>query len=238
MDMPTIPADPAPEHAPGPAFALPRPAALLLDMDGLLIDTERLYLEVNVLAAAELGYLLAPETNLGMVGVAIDGCRRLLADAHGPGFPFERFRDLGYELLEARMADGVPVKPGALELVAWARGAGLPVAVVTSTRAARAEHHLARVGLLERLDGLVTRDDVVNAKPAPEPYLTAAARLGVLPGAALACEDSANGVRSAAAAGVPVLMVPDVLAPTEELKGLALGVVPSLTNVLAMLRRG
>jgi HAD superfamily hydrolase (TIGR01509 family) len=220
------------------ALVLARPAALLLDMDGLLIDTERLYLEVNVLAAAELGYALAPETNLGMVGVAIDGCRRLLAEAHGAAFPFERFRDLGYELLEARMADGVPVKPGAVELVAWAKGEGVPVAVATSTRRERARHHLERVDLLHRLDALVTRDDVVAAKPAPEPYLTAAGLLGVAPGAALALEDSANGVRSAAAAGVPVVMVPDVLAPTEELRGLALGVVPDLHAVLAALRGG
>jgi HAD superfamily hydrolase (TIGR01509 family) len=219
-------------------LTLSRPAALLLDMDGLLIDTERLYLEVNTLAAAELGHRLAPETNLGMVGVAIDGCRRLLAEAHGADFPFERFRDLGYELLEARMADGVPLKPGAAALVHWAKGEGLPVAVATSTRRARAEDHLARVDLLHRLDALVTRDDVVAAKPAPEPYLTAAAWLGVAPGAALACEDSANGVRSAAAAGVPVVMVPDVLAPTDELRGLARAVVPDLHHVLAALRAG
>lgn len=229
--------DPSADNGPA-ALRLVRPAALLLDMDGLLIDTERLYLEVNALAAAELGYALTPETNLGMVGVAIDGCRRLLADVHGPAFPFERFRDLGYALMEARMADGVPVKPGAVELVAWAKGAGLPVAVATSTRRGRAEHHLARVDLLHRLDALVTRDDVVEAKPAPEPYLTAAARLGVVPAAALALEDSANGVRSAAAAGVPVVMVPDVLAPTAELRRLALGVAPDLHHVLALLKDG
>lgn len=223
---------------PGGTLALSRPAALILDMDGLLIDTERLYLEVNMLAAAELGYVLAPETNLGMVGVAIDGCRRLLAEAHGADFPFERFRDLGYELLEARMADGVPLKPGAVELVDWAKGEGLPVGVATSTREHLARHHLGRVDLLHRLDALVTRDDVVNAKPAPEPYLKAAARLGVAPAAALAAEDSANGVRSAAAAGVPVVMVPDVLEATAELRALALGVVPDLHHVLAALRAG
>lgn len=220
----------------GDTLALFRPQALILDMDGLLIDTERLYLEVNELAAAELGYVLTQAQNLGMVGVAIDGCRRLLADAHGDDFPFDAFRDLGYELLEARMADGVPVKPGAVELVAWAKDEGVPVGVATSTRRARARHHLARVGLLDRLDVLVTRDDVVAAKPAPEPYLRAAWLLGVAPGAALACEDSANGVRSAAAAGVPVLMVPDLLPPTDELRGLALGVVPDLHAVLAALQ--
>jgi beta-phosphoglucomutase-like phosphatase (HAD superfamily) len=110
--------------------------------------------------------------------------------------------------------------------------------VATSTRRERARHHLERVDLLHRLDALVTRDDVVAAKPAPEPYLCAAGLLGVAPGAALALEDSANGVRSAAAAGVPVVMVPDVLAPTAELRGLALGVVPDLHAVLAALRGG
>jgi beta-phosphoglucomutase-like phosphatase (HAD superfamily) len=122
-----------------------------------------------------------------------------------------------------------------VEIVAWAKAEGLPVAVATSTRRARAEDHLARVDLLHRLDALVTRDDVVAAKPAPEPYLKAAGLLGVAPAGCLALEDSANGVRSAAAAGVPVVMVPDVLAPTEELWGLALGVVPDLHHVLKAL---
>lgn len=220
----------------GIGLALPRPAALILDMDGLLIDTERLYLEVNEAAAAQLGYVLTREQNLGMVGVAIDGCRRLLTQAHGEDFPFDRFRDLGYRLLDARMADGVPLKPGAAELVHWAQAEGMPVAVATSTRGARARHHLERVGILHRLDALVTRDDVVNAKPAPDPYLLAAERLGVPPGTALAAEDSANGVRSAAAAGVPVLMVPDLLAPTDELRALAHAVVPDLHAVLDALR--
>jgi HAD superfamily hydrolase (TIGR01509 family) len=237
MDKLLSPHDPA-LSAVGRALTLPRPQALILDMDGLLIDTERLYLEVNALAAAEMGFDMTMELNLGMVGVAIDGCRRMLGDAFGAGFDFDAFRDLGYELLEARMADGVPVKPGALELVAWAKGEGLPVAVATSTRRARAEHHLARVDLLHRLDALVTRDDVVAAKPAPEPYLTAAGLLGVAPGAALACEDSANGVRSAAAAGVPVLMVPDLLVPDAELRALAHAVVPDLHAVLALLKAG
>lgn len=238
MDKPHLSCDPAVRRPEGIGLALPRPAALILDMDGLLIDTERLYLEVNEQAAARLGYALAPETNLGMVGVAIDGCRRLLADVHGADFPFDAFRDLGYQLLDGRLADGVPLKAGAAELVDWAKAEALPLAVATSTRRARAEHHLEQVGFLSRLDVLVTRDDVANAKPAPDPYLLAAARLGVAPERALACEDSVNGVRSAAAAGVPVLMVPDLLAPDDSMRALALGVVPSLHDVLEALRRG
>ncbi len=215
----------------GARVSLARPAALILDMDGLLIDTERLYLEVNAEAADALGYALTPEQNLGMVGVAIDGCRRLLADAHGADFPFERFRDLGYDLLEQRMADGVPLKAGADELLDWAKETGLPLAVATSTRRARAEHHLKRAGFLGRLNVLVTRDDVVNAKPAPDPYLLAAARLGIAPGHGLALEDSVNGVRSAMAAGVPVVMVPDLLQPPVELRAACKAVATDLHEV-------
>ncbi|MFN3590687.1 MAG: HAD family hydrolase [Thermaurantiacus sp.] len=219
-----------------PGFRLPRPHALILDMDGLLLDTERLYLEVNVEAAAALGYALPTDTNMAMVGVAIDGCRRLLIDRLGTGFPFDRFRDLGYEIHDARMASGVPLRAGAKALVDWAQQEGLAMAVATSTQRARAEDHLERAGLREMLDVLVTRDDVVNAKPAPDPYLLAAERLGVAPAAALALEDSANGVRSAAAAGVPVVMVPDIIDPDEPVRALAHAVLPSLDAVLAALR--
>ena len=84
---------------------------------------------------------------------------------------------------------------------------------------------------------LVTRDDVVNAKPAPDPYLLAAERLGIAPGDGLAIEDSGNGVRAAHAAGMPVVMVPDLIMPDAALRAMAVAVLPSLTDVQAALAK-
>jgi beta-phosphoglucomutase-like phosphatase (HAD superfamily) len=84
-------------------------------------------------------------------------------------------------------------------------------------------------------DSIVTRDDVVNPKPHPEPYLTAARRLGAAPGRCLALEDSHSGVRAAHAAGMQTIMVPDLVRPTEEIAKLCIAVLPSLADVHEML---
>jgi beta-phosphoglucomutase-like phosphatase (HAD superfamily) len=95
--------------------------------------------------------------------------------------------------------------------------------------------HLDHAGLLTYFDAIVGGDDVANGKPHPEPYRTAAARLGIEPDAALALEDSHNGVISAHGAGVPVIMVPDLLPATPEIRALTLAIAPDLEMVAAWL---
>ena len=110
---------------------------------------------------------------------------------------------------------------------------GIPTAVATSSRNPHAQHHLGAAGLLDLFDTVVTRDDVVNPKPHPEPYLTAARRLGVDPLQCLALEDSHAGVRAAHAAGMQTIMVPDLVHPSEEIRALGIAVMESLDHVRA-----
>ena len=130
----------------------------------------------------------------------------------------------------------VDVKPGAVELLTHANDMGVSCGLATSTRSSLAEAMLARAGLDRYFSIIVTGDDVRRGKPDPEPYITAAERLGVHPSRCWALEDSANGVRSASAAGCHMFQVPYLVVPTPELRRLGHDVVETLHDVLELLR--
>ena len=201
-------------------------------MDGLLLDTERLMRGAILESSAFHGFAMDDPLFLQLVGVPVDGNRQQLREAFGEAFPFDLYLARYRATVLASIArDGLPLKPGAAEMLRHVKAAGLPLAVATSTQRDRAREHLEHATFLPLLDALVTRDDVVNAKPHPEPYLLAAARLGVNPADCLALEDSHTGVRSAAAAGMKVVMVPDLLPATDEMRGLARAVAADLHEV-------
>ena len=131
-------------------------------------------------------------------------------------------------MMRERMALAVPVKAGVHELLAELKARNIPTAVATSSRSPHALGHLGAAGLLDAFVTIVTRDDVTNPKPHPEPYLLAADRLGVDPRNCLAVEDSHAGVRAAHAAGMQTIMVPDLVGPSEEIRGLCAAVLDSL----------
>jgi HAD superfamily hydrolase (TIGR01509 family) len=132
--------------------------------------------------------------------------------------------------------EGLPLKPGTIELLDALREAGYPMAIVTSTSRPTAERHLTFGGIRARFDILVTCDDVTRGKPSPDIYLLAAARLGVRPQACVAIEDSNPGIAAAHAAQMIPLMVPDIVPPTEETREKCAAVLPDLHAVLKMLR--
>ena len=133
--------------------------------------------------------------------------------------------------MQTRMADSVPIKAGVVEMLDALRARDIPAAVATSSRNAHAHGHLKRAGIFERFETIVTRDDVENPKPHPEPYLTAAGRLGVDPRHCLAVEDSHSGVRAAHAAGMQTIMVPDLVKPSAEIERLCAAVLESLHHL-------
>jgi HAD superfamily hydrolase (TIGR01509 family) len=207
------------------------PSAVVFDMDGLLFDTETLYQEAIFLAAAESGHEVAPDFFSHTVGLPWAQCRALLLSHFGEAFPVEEFQATWvrhfWVIAETRLA----LKPGALELLDTLDKLRLPRAIATSSSHRTVERHLITHHLMERFDVIVGHGDYERGKPAPDPFLKAAERLGVEPRLCLALEDSHNGIRSASSAGVMTIMVPDLLEPTEEIRGLCAFVVPDLHEV-------
>jgi HAD superfamily hydrolase (TIGR01509 family) len=205
--------------------------AVVFDMDGTLLDTELVFRSIVFDVADSLGYEMTDALHLAMVGSSHEETSRLLVEAYGASFPYGIFDAKCRDMMHHQLAETVPVKRGAPALLTELRTRKIPLAVATSSRSVHAFGHLGRAGLLDLFDSIVTRDDVLNPKPHPEPYLTAARRLGVAPGQCLAIEDSHSGVRAAHAAGMQTIMVPDLVRPTEEIESLCAAVLPSLAEV-------
>ena len=216
--------------------------AVVLDMDGLMLDTEPLYKLAWQRASADLGYDLDDGSYAKLVGRPTDDCERALVTQFGSEFPLETFRMRWPELWKVGVADaGIDVKPGLVELLAFLAQEGVPVAVATSSEAEHTEFSLRKAGLAGRFAAVVTGDEVVRGKPAPDIYLEAARRLRAEPAQCVALEDSEAGILAASAAGMVALLIPDWTSPSEIATRAAFRVLPSLTearNVLADLLTG
>ncbi|WP_082494069.1 HAD family hydrolase [Methylobacterium sp. Leaf106] len=209
-------------------------AAVIFDMDGLLFDTERLYFEAMRMAADELGTSLTPEIIYHTIGLPVANCNVIWAEHFGPNFEAASFWAVTSRNFKMLAENDLRLKAGAIELLDLLDRLKLPRAIATSTDRMTVDHHLAKVGLSERFDAIVAYGDYDHGKPHPAPYTTAAERLGVAPMHCLALEDSHNGVRSAAAAGMTTIMVPDLIGATEEMRELTLRVARDLHEVYVL----
>jgi len=185
-------------------------AAILFDMDGLLVDTEPLWLETETEVMARLGASWTTDDQEALLGGSMQRTvSYLLAKATRPAPPLTVEHWLNEGMLR-RVRDGrVVVRPGARELLAEVAGAGLPHGLVTSSQRSFAEAVLASTGITFPVT--VCAEDVAVTKPDPEPYLLGAKLLDADPARCVALEDSPNGVASATAAGCRVVAVPSLV---------------------------
>lgn len=217
-------------------YMLPyRPSAVIFDMDGLLFDTEALWQEALLSAAAERGHEIPDEVYHQSIGVRRSQCKGLFLSHFGEDFLFEEFHAHWTRHFWVISEHKLALKPGAPELLDALDQFSLPRAIATSSPRTTVDRHLASHGLKHRFDQIICRGDYENGKPAPDPFLKAAERLGIEPRSCLALEDSHVGVRSASAAGTMTVMVPDLLEPTEEVRALCIFVARDLHHVRDLL---
>ncbi len=214
-------------------MSLPRrPRAVVFDLDGTLIDSEALVKEAHFAACKLMGVTMSDAQFLALVGMHREANDLQLKSYYGDDFPLEDF----IANTRAHVGDRVaPLKAGAVELMQTLDELALPFALATSSRRPWVERHFTAHGLTERFRAVVTRQDCVEGKPHPEPYLNASRLLGAAPGDVLALEDSYAGVESAHAAGCMTVMVPDLLSPTDRERERAL-VLTSLVDVAPLLQ--
>lgn len=189
--------------------------AVIFDLDGTLIDSETVTIAAGLAAFARHGLVVAPDLFHQLIGVDEPTGTAMLRRAVGPDAPLDRItEDWRRETRVLYEAQGVPLRPGVVDLLDRLRAAGRPLAVATSSRREPAEWKLARAGLRHHFATLVSLDCIARPKPAPDAFLEAARRLGAQPNRCVAFEDSETGAASAMAAGMTVVQVPDVVPTT------------------------
>lgn len=216
---------------------LPRmPAGIVFDMDGLLFDTESLHRDAARAAAEEAGRPLPEEVFLTLVGGSEADNQARLRAHFGSGFDLDAFGAAWMRHYAALAGAGPALKPGVRTLLALLDELAVPRAIATSSSHEAVRRNLAAHGLAGRFDAVVARGDYTRGKPAPDPFLRAAERLGAGPGACLALEDSPHGLRAAASAGMVVVMVPDLLPASEDDRRLCAFVAEDLHAVARAIR--
>ncbi|MCG9698574.1 HAD family phosphatase [Vibrio natriegens] len=210
--------------------------AAIFDMDGLLLDTERVCMRVFQEACEVQQLPFYTEVYLSIIGRNAAGIEAIFRKAYGNDLDrlHQEWRTR-YNAVVKHQA--IPVKEGVVELLEWLKEQSLPIAVATSTAKDVAKIKLELAGLSKYIDNLTTGCEVSNGKPDPEIYLLAANRLNVEPIKCLAFEDSNNGVRAAVAANMSTYQIPDLVEPCDEVRQFGHSIVPSLHDVLKELKQ-
>jgi HAD superfamily hydrolase (TIGR01509 family) len=210
--------------------------AVIFDMDGLLIDSERIALSTFVAACRKYDFDPDIEVYYKCIGTTRPLTREILLDGYGRDFPFDAISELwGKKYYEETLSKPVPLKAGTLRLLQYLEKEGVKKAVVTSTRQESALRKLSNAQILHFFDFVLGGDQILHGKPNPEIYFTACHKLKEEPSKCLALEDSDNGVMAAFEAGLIVIQVPDLVEPSVDVKALGHEIKKSLTEVGSML---
>ncbi len=210
---------------------------VLFDMDGVVLDTEKLYARFWAEAAHALGYPMTYEQALGMRSLNNEAGQAKLESYFGPGVSRSIMRDKRVELMDAYVAGhGIDPKPGIHELLDELRRQGIRCAIATSSPKPRALAYLDSLGLSEKFDCICSGHDVPHGKPAPDIYLHAAASLGLAPVNCLAIEDSPAGIESAHRAGCHPVLVPDLDGSDEAMRKLLYAEAETLADVADLVK--
>lgn len=212
--------------------------SVILDMDGLMLDTEPVALRAFQQASIDVGCEFGEELFERLLGLNARAATEVLLAHYGESFPLDDYRGLVARHYAAFLrAEGVPCKPGLFEFLEFLEARGVPRAVATSTASADARDLLDRAGVSRYFAVVVGGDQIERGKPAPDIFLAAAARLGCAAEKSVVLEDSGPGIRAARAAGMTAILVPDGRDPRPEIRAMAHVVVDSLSSARPVVER-
>ena len=213
-----------------------KPKLVIFDMDGTMLDTERLSLAGLMEAARVMGHEMPRELFEEMIGHSAAYCRELVRTRYGDDFDLDKAHDIHTEYVDEYFKNhGVPIKPGLFELLDKLTAAGIKKCVATSTAKERATHKLTLAKLANYFETIVGGDEVLHSKPDPEIFLKAAGFCGVTPENCLVLEDSPAGTEGAIRAGMPVILIPDIAELPDDVRAKALRVCSDLFEVAELL---
>lgn len=211
--------------------------AVVFDMDGVLFDTETLCKRSWIQIARKYNITDMESVFMQCVGTNANDTRALILKHYGQDFPYDDFcKETSRWFWEWIEQKGMPIKTGVRELLAYLKESGFQIGLASSSRKTSILHHLENAGIEAYFSVIVSGDMVEHSKPCPDIYLMACRQMQISPKGAYAIEDSPNGIRSAHAAGMLPIMVPDLIAPDEEMRRLSFRIFRDLTEVEEFLR--
>lgn len=211
--------------------------AVIFDMDGVLLDTERVMHKAWARAAREMNFEYAEESGRLAMGMNSEGVRQLFSKKY-PDLDYEGFSERYHRYTAKELEEnGVPIKEGVIKILKFLRKSGYKTAVATSTSSFHAKPQLEETGILPYVDAIITGDAVENGKPHPEIYLKAAEAIGAVPEAAYAAEDSPNGIKSAYLAGMKAIFIRDMAELPDEYERMAYRKFESMKEFQEMLEK-
>ena len=213
-----------------------RPKLVIFDMDGLMIDTEPLSIAGWKAAASELNLSIPDELLKSVIGFNRELCKVYMLEALGPDFEYDKALALLHKYVDQYFENhGVPIKPGLIQLLDKLDELGIKKAVATSSSNKRAALKLTTANLAHRFDAVIGGNMVAKSKPAPDIFLKAAEVLGIPPKDCIVLEDSNPGAEGAVRAGMRVIVVPDLVPPTDTTRSQAYAICDSLYDVCEIL---
>lgn len=211
--------------------------AVVFDMDGVIFDTERMYLEAWRQVGTKYKIKNVEQSARRCIGLSVVDSVALMKSEYGEDFPIDKYHiEIDSVVKDNIIKSGMPLKNGAVEILEYLNSIDFTVGLASSTKYDKIIAHLEGAGLKKYFSVIMGGDMISHSKPDPEIYVRVCEKLGVNPKNAVAIEDSQNGIRSAFGAGMMPLMVPDLIEPTDEILAMTYGKFDSLFEVMGFLK--